>query len=448
MVSNKNIEVYSEITNINEEYFLKDLLSKCYERGLLEDRYLNKIYNDRLELLKIQLKYYTRDNSSSVMVEVAESVLEGIDYTISVYLKSLKSVNLMIEKLKSITLEEMLKRGNKIIKEKFIVNKELLKYIQKNKINVDNYSYKDTIEYGISVFFKVYNIRFTPHETPGSIDYQLCIDDMNYVGVEYIENYLNTLKLEDEFCHKFDIEEIRKLLKGYNKDSNFLLINIFEIVLTNSLGLMICDKTLSSINITNKDREIIKEKLNNLSLEEINDNLIVLGSKLCELLDIKNINLIEYINKAVFKISSLIKNALELNRLEELFISFSEEDENTIKYIDKKKMSNSKFRKITERIRESSLIEEKIELIKNHIKSLEDLIDMLDSECLFNEEFNIYFESLSQFEIVLIFKYISDLSLDNTYDRDWYIKFNNYMSKLTEEEQSIIKEISEKVIFI
>ena len=173
MVNSKDIEVYSGITDISEEYFLKDLLTKCYERKLLEEKHLNKIYNDRLELLKVQLKYYTRDESSSVMVEVAESILKGIDYSIGIYLKSLKSINLMIEELKNISLEEMLKKGHEIINKKFILNRELLKYIQKNKISVDNYSYKDTIDYGISVIIKVYDARFTPHETPGSIDYQL-----------------------------------------------------------------------------------------------------------------------------------------------------------------------------------------------------------------------------------------------------------------------------------
>lgn len=73
---------------------------------------------------------------------------------------------------------------------------------------------------------------------------------------------------------------------------------------------------------------------------------------------------------------------------------------------------------------------------------------MLDAECLFDEEFNIYFEGLSQFEIVLIFKYISDLNLDNIYNKEWYLIFNKYISKLSEKEQSAIKQIAEKVLLI
>ncbi len=43
-----------------------------------------------MELLRVKLKYYTKDESSSVMVEVAESILQCIDYTIGIYLKTLK----------------------------------------------------------------------------------------------------------------------------------------------------------------------------------------------------------------------------------------------------------------------------------------------------------------------------------------------------------------------
>ena len=446
MGNNKYIKIYNGFENINKEYFFKDFLSKCYENGLLDDVELNKIYNDRLKLLKIQLKYYTKDETSSVMVEVAEKILKGIDYTLGIYLKSLKNIDLMIKELKGFTLEEILKKGNDLIKEKVKVNKELLVYIQNNKINVDNYSYNDTIDYGIPLFFKEYDYFFTPHEAAGSIDYQLCIDDMSYVGIEYIENYLNILQLENEFCHKFNIEEVKELLKGYDVNNNLLLINIFELVLTNAIGLMICDKGLSTLNINNKDRDYIKEKLCNLQLcnliNELKKYVIILYNELYT----RNVGAKEYIDKAILKIAPIIKNAIELDKLENVFISFVGEDNDLITYVDKEKMSNSRFRNVTEKIRGCSSIEDKIKLIKNNIESLEDLIDMLDSECLFDDEYEKYFKSLSQFEIILIFKYIQDLSLDNIYSKDWYLSFNQYISQLDIKEQVNIKMISENII--
>ncbi|MDV4149586.1 DUF6179 domain-containing protein [Clostridium sp. AL.422] len=446
-MDNKYIEIYNILTNIDEEYFFKDLISKCYKNSLIDDIAINKIYNSRLELLRIQLRYYTKDKSSSVMVEVAEKILNGIDYSVGIYLKSLKNIEIMINELKKYRLEDILKKGQDIIKHKVIKNSILLSKIKKEKLKVKNVSYNDTINYGVSLFFKEYDYSFAPHETGGSIDYQLCIDNMKYVGIEYIENYLNTLDLENEFCSKFNIKEINELLKGYRKDSDFLLINIFELVIINSLGLIICDKPISSLNISNKERDIIINKLSSLSFSELNDKLRDCALKLYEQLNIRNINLINYIDKAILKITKLIKSSIELDKLEELFISFIDDD-NYIKYIDKEKMSNVRFRMITEKIRDSQSIDEKISIIKENIKSLEDLIDMLGSDCIFDEEFNIYFKSLSQFEIILIYKYISDISLDDIYNKEWYSIFNKYICTLTEQEINDINAIAEKVLLI
>ena len=79
---------FSIDNNLSTEYFLKNILVTCYEKNLLDDKILSRLYYERLEVLKVQLKYYTKDESSSVMVEVAESLMEGIDYTIGFYLKT------------------------------------------------------------------------------------------------------------------------------------------------------------------------------------------------------------------------------------------------------------------------------------------------------------------------------------------------------------------------
>ncbi len=314
-------------------------------------------------------------------------------------------------------------------------------------LKVDNYSYNDTVDDGLSPFFKEYDDFFAPHETPGcSIDYQLYIDTMNFIGIDYVYNYLYDLSLENEFCNKFDIDEINKLLKGYDRECELLLINIFELVLINSLGLIICNKDLSSLNINNLDRKIIKNKLEKLSIEELKEELIKDAEICLEILEIKNTELMTYIKKGILNIALLINERIKLNKLETVFISFNEEEPNEIiEYTDGKKMANSKFKKLTEEIRECSLVEDKILLIKNNIKSLEDLVDMLNADCLFGDEYITFFKGLSKMEIVLLSKYISDLSFEYEYEKDLYVEFNKYILSLRKEEQREISELKEKI---
>ncbi len=106
-------------------------------------------------------------------------------------------------------------------------------------------------------------------------------------------------------------------------------------------------------------------------------------------------------------------------------------------------MANSKFKKLTEEIRECSLVEDKILLIKNNIKSLEDLMDMLNADCLFGDEYITLFKSLSKMEIVLLSKYISDLSFED--EKDLYVEFNKYILSLGKKEQRAISELKERI---
>lgn len=269
---------------------------------------------------------------------------------------------------------------------------------------------------------------------------------MKFIGIEYVYNYLYDLSLENKFCNKFDIGEINKLLKGYDKKCELLLINIFELVLINSLGLIICNKDLSSLNINNLDRKIIKNRLEKLSIDELNAELIKDAEICLEILEIKNTELMTYIKKGILNIALLINERIKLNKLETVFISFNEEESNEIiEYTDGIRMANSKFKKLTEEIRECSLVEDKILLIKNNIKSLEDLVDMLNADCLFGDEYIIFFKSLSKMEIVLLSKYISDLSFEYEYEKDLYVEFNKYILSLRKEEQREISELKEKI---
>ena len=48
-------------------------------------------------------------------------------------------------------------------------------------------------------------------------------------------------------------------------------------------------------------------------------------------------------------------------------------------------------------------------------------------------------------EIVLLSKYISDLSFEYEYERDSYVQFNKYILSLSKEEQREISELKERI---
>lgn len=441
MHNSESIEKYNPIIieKLSKDKFFKDFLEKSYENNLVDHELLQRINYERMKLLKQQLTYYTNNESSSVMVEVAEEIMKSIDFTIGFYLKSFDDIELIIEKLQHDCLEDIFKKGKNFIDIEVIKCKRLFDKVKNNKLNITNYSYDDTIDYGLGVFFKKYDSRFSAHIAPCSVDYQLSIDFMDYIGVEYIKNYLTALYVENTFCSYFDINLIKTLLRSYDDQWESLLLNIFEIVLTNAIALSIVGKDIKGLNVADMDKEIIISRLQGLSLSEIIDIFILEGNNCCDLLKIEDKNIRLYIKETSIKIGKEITSKLRNKSLDKIIISFKDIKEN-IKYIDGKKVTNSIFKAITEEIRDCININDKITLIKDNFKSIYDLIDMLEAECLFYDEYKMYFKTLSDIEIALLMKNAYEDS-----DKVWVKELKEFVHSLGREKVMEIERIKDEI---
>lgn len=205
-------------------YFQSFSQEACRLNLLTESEFEN-LQLQSIQLLARQTERYTGGESSSVKVETAQSICQSIFYTIGIYLKSLPSLNLTLSELKQKPLLELYRNGQNLIKAQFDNAKQLFDAVRNNSISTDNHAYNDTIQNGIAVFFSSYDMDYGAHETPVSIDYPLCNDKMELVGVEYICDYLQKLYMENQFCKNFAQQDIHCLLRGY--DTNDRLESIF-----------------------------------------------------------------------------------------------------------------------------------------------------------------------------------------------------------------------------
>lgn len=71
-------------------------------------------------------------------------------------------------------------------------------------------------------------------------------------------------------------------------------------------------------------------------------------------------------------------------------------------FIEGDRMSNGDFRLSISKITKCENIEDKINLIKLSIQSIYDFIDLLNSNCLFGEEFTDLFNTLSDMELSIL----------------------------------------------
>jgi hypothetical protein len=435
---------------LSEEHYFQSLLQVLYANELLNKPELEKIQIQVLEVLNENISYYTKHESSSVRVEIAEQLMLSIYYTIGIYMKSIPSIKESIALLKEKSLKDMFKQGEVMIRAKVENCKRLFQQVQTNKLATTNYSYIDTIDYGFSMFFIDYDIRFASHEAPCSIDYQLSDADIKLVGVEYIEAYLNTIRLENSFCANFNIFEIETLLKSFNRNSEHMLINIFDFVLTNYLGVILMEKRGDTLNITKEERAYLKSKLKDLSDVELKKIFIMASEKLFKVLSIEDKELMDYINKTILKLLPQIKYSIDTNTLENTFITLNNSEENILKYQDGKILDDSKFKNITEEIRACSKVEDKMKIIREELHSLQDLVDVLGADCIFDEEFSCIFKGLEDFELSLLLKYLpNNESMDSDYgtesEKEWQEKLKEYLGTIDELKKDEIMRISEGI---
>lgn len=440
-----------KMENLDESNFFQSLLKEFYRLNILTNFEIQSIQEQILIILKKQTEKYTMGESSSIKIETANNICQSFFYCIGYYLKTLKFEDMIIEVIKEKPLMELFDMGKKIIIEDFHKTRNSLAILKDNHIIIDNKAYKDTIESGISVFFNVYDIQFATHDTPGNIDYPLGYDKMDLVGLEYIKSYINKLSMENSFCKKFPEHDIRCLLNGYKKDYTELIINVFTLVLYNVVGSILSGKSAKNININYSDRLYMKQKLFHLSKNDLTIIIQNLTPQIYKELNISNTSLQEYISLTLKNLPPRLENALINNVLESLFISLDNTEIIPLyDFSEDKKIDDEYFRKITDEIRTCRFVSDKIAIIKNEIHSFSDLVDILEANCIFDDEFNDIFQTLEDIDLALLYKKIpKDLSLLYLHltenEKLWYEKFDHFLKDMDANKKNQIRKLSRQI---
>ncbi|HAK42727.1 MAG TPA: hypothetical protein DCM59_08555, partial [Clostridium sp.] len=169
----------------------------------------------------------------------------------------------------------------------------------------------------------------------------------------------------------------------------------------------------------------------------------------CDELNIESYELRDYVYKATSKLT-ILKEILELKKLNTLFIVGKNSFKESINFEEGERLGEGLFRYITDEIRECTLIEDKIKIIKDEIKSLIDLVDVLGADCIFNDEFEKIFDSLSDSDLALLLKYIPDIGYIDFYygteaEKQWHNKLNSYLKTISSTRRNMVIELSRRI---
>ncbi|PKM83238.1 MAG: hypothetical protein CVU89_00320 [Firmicutes bacterium HGW-Firmicutes-14] len=422
--------------NLNRAQYFRSVLQEARRLNLLTDSEFNNIKMQTMQLLARQAERYTGGDSSSIKEETAQGIMQSVFYSIDVCLKSFPDADMSIGELKHKPLAELYRQGKKLVEAQLEYTKQMYNEIRNNCIATDNCAYNDTIQSAIPAFFSAYDVEFAAHDTPASIDYPLSNDKMELTGIEYIHDYLQKLLLENRFCKNFSNHDINSLLRGYDVHYQDLLINIFGLVLTNTIGCILAEKSVLKLDIQPFDKQYLQQKLVNMTKEQLDTILQDASEQLFKEFKISDRLLQNHITATALDFSPRIKNALGNNRLESVFISLKEKHpQGVVEFEDGRKMDDELFRRIADEVRQCRYTSDKIAIIKREIHSMTDLVDILEGSCLLGDEFSEVFQYLGDMELAWLLTKLpadtADADLHYTEnEKDWHARLDNFLKEM------------------
>lgn len=314
-----NLEVIKK-EEIDPKNYFKSLMGIAYEKGLFSEKDMENTQIQWLELLKNRVEKYNGFESSSILKDHAEVIMESNLYTIEICLKKWKPDE-AIKKLKEWNLQKIYDLGRKTIDRKLDISRVIHMKAMSNKIETENETYNVTLVEGINGFFSIYNPDFEAHRIKITADYPLYYNIIGKVeGIDFIEEYVSAIYYENEFCQNFSSKDIQLLLYGYSESYKDLIINIFTIVLTAAIGCNLAGENMLHLTVTSGGLQRIYDKLQNKSKEEVYQIVEKEYEKIATILIKKDKELQLYIKKNFSQIQWEIYNALENKSLDKIFI--------------------------------------------------------------------------------------------------------------------------------
>lgn len=452
-----------DIKRLNKNQYTISLMIEGVKTGLLSNADIVNIQVELMDLLKALILRYTKGESTSTTVEAAEGLLNSLLYAIDFYMLKLDNPKAALMELKQKHLKEIYEEGLQLLRLCVVDTKKLYGKIKKNRLKVELEAYNLTIDEAIPCFFEKYTIVFQAHNAMASIDYPLVFDDMGVRGISYIKNYLEHLDIETEFCRHFTDEDINKILNGFGKmcrlNHKIELINIFELVMNNSIFSVMCENMPSRLSIIDYQYRIIDKRLklgDSSSINILIDNAV---DTIITDFKINNPLLIDYINNYKDLFKGRLLNALENDCLNSMVVIEKEyEKKYTFAFDEGKRMDEKSFRLIIDKLTSLTDVEKKVDIINANVHSLQDFIDILNSDCIFEEEFEYIFNILSDLELTILTKVVfyekirdglTDLSVmiagKGEIEAEWKRYFIDFVKSLSQYKRKKVEELLNEV---
>ncbi len=471
MKDNKKQEVVVKFKidkkKLNKYHYTNSLIEKAVHIKLLDTGDLLTIQNQLENCLIDLIMKKTNGESTSLPADETKNLMNSILYSLDMYFESIPNPDDAVYQLKTQKISDLLHKGTDIVSNMYNEVKNFYLYIVKRRLKVPLDCYHTTIDEGIPLFLKHYNVVFSSHIISTTIDYPLAIDDWEVCGVKYMHTYLKHFILETNFCKIFGNEKIEKLLNYFGKkirmDYKLELLNIFELTYYNAVFMLLAGSKVSDLILTPYSSEIVIKKLEKLNNTEMETAIREVTHLLLTELNITDETTRDYIFECLPNFAARLNNNRDNHSLDSMLVAEIEDKkkEKFSIFQSGKEMNEKTFRKVADTINNIYDAEEKADYIISNITSLYDFLDVLNSDLLYEGEYEVLFSKLSDYELAFLVKYLyyedmrdktenlnKIINRNVMYDYEWQTIFHDFLKNLKREKMDDIEKCINEIDYV
>ena len=209
-------------------------------------------------------------------------------------------------------LPEKFRQGQRRLRQKVELTRRLWQTAWVTQPEAENRSLLDTLN-SLKHFPDRYDLRFFAQEIPCDIDYQLSQPVPETLrGVDYVNEWLRRLCLEQNFLGRFEPALVRAVLDRSCPDYRGLLINLYEPVAVNALGLALLGDDPRPLTVSPPRRQRLEALFADLPAPEQKRVLTAGAAALCDALDIRSAALRTYIQATAMALGPRLASAQTL----------------------------------------------------------------------------------------------------------------------------------------
>ena len=397
-MENRSLLSGTPLDGIDYGVYTASLMRRAADAGLLDERALAAMQEGLLGLLRSQIEEITRGESSSVPAETADQLMDDIGYCIDVALKHAPTPQESLALLREHSMDALYRMGTGLLDREERACEGLLSRVRATRTPTVNEGYRILLDVTFPQYLRDWKVRRHPGDFVVLTEYPLA-REVSASGIFGVRVRRESLALENRFCGRF-APVLDGLLRGWARQNRTspaeAYVNLFTIALQNLLLARLLGREDAALGAG--ERAGLEERLRPLAPEQRAALLLRAAEGLIDSCAFENARLNDYIREGAARFAG------EVNRAGGALTPFAvvAEEDATLLFIDGERLGNDAFSAVADEVLLCDDAARKARIIREELRSLDDLCDLLGAGCVYDDEYAEIFSSFDEATAALL----------------------------------------------